>query len=96
MQGALFYTELENNVITCTLCPHLCTIAESEIGICKVRRNVEGKLYTDVYGRISGMAVDPIEKKPLYHFLPGSGVLSIGSIGCNMSCSFARMLIFHK
>ncbi len=90
MQAASFYTKLENNKVKCNLCPHLCIVPESESGICKVRSNYEGELYSDIYGRISGMAVDPIEKKPLYHFFPGSGVLSVGSIGCNMSCSFCQ------
>lgn len=72
------------------LCPHCCTLKDGEEGICKVRINNGGELYAETFGRVSGLAIDPIEKKPLYHFLPGSSVLSFGSVGCNLSCLFCQ------
>lgn len=91
---ALFYIE-ENDVIKCGLCPHRCTIKEGRNGICKVReakRDSDGrlKLYTINYGEITSMAMDPIEKKPLYNFCSGTQILSIGSFGCNFKCSFCQ------
>lgn len=76
--------------IRCTLCPHMCIIHEGNYGICGVRGNLGGKIVAKNYGSISGMAIDPIEKKPLYHFFPGSKVLSIGSWGCNLKCNFCQ------
>lgn len=78
------------NIIECNICPHNCRISQGRTGICGVRKNngVEIELLT--YGVISGIALDPIEKKPLYHFYPGSKILSIGSYGCNMKCDFCQ------
>jgi pyruvate formate lyase activating enzyme len=70
----------------CHLCPHECRIAEGKTGICGVRKNVEGELIALTYGRASSMNLDPIEKKPLFHFHPGKEVLSFGSVGCNLGC----------
>ncbi|TDS31611.1 AmmeMemoRadiSam system radical SAM enzyme [Halanaerobium congolense] len=86
---AKFYN-LAGNFIRCELCPHECKISESKTGICQVRKNISGKLYSLNYGEISSIAVDPIEKKPLYHFHPGAEVLSFGSWGCNLSCQFCQ------
>jgi pyruvate formate lyase activating enzyme len=72
------------------LCPHFCTPAEGETGKCGVRRNVNGELFSETYGRVSAIHYDPIEKKPLYHFYPGSTILSIGSVGCNLNCTFCQ------
>lgn len=80
------YSEKENGKIRCSLCPHLCLIREGHTGTCKVRRNVNGSLITETWGKIAAMHFDPIEKKPLYHFFPGSSILSVGSVGCNMHC----------
>jgi len=80
------YYERLNGTIKCFLCPHNCRIADGKTGICKVRKNQDGKLVTETWGRISALHKDPIEKKPLYHFFPGSSILSIGSVGCNMKC----------
>jgi len=80
---AKFYN-LEGNKIHCKLCPHECKISESKTGICQVRKNISGKLYSLNYGKISSIAVDPIEKKPLYHYYP------LGSWGCNLSCKFCQ------
>jgi len=76
--------------VQCTLCPHNCTLLPGEIGRCKTRTNRGGRLYTMSYGLLSGISTDPIEKKPLYHFMPGSSILSIGSLGCNLSCDFCQ------
>jgi pyruvate formate lyase activating enzyme len=74
----------------CLLCPHFCKIGEGKTGICGVRRNNGGKIELITYGVISGYSLDPIEKKPLYHFFPGNNILSIGSYGCNMRCDFCQ------
>ena len=76
--------------VNCKLCPHNCFINDGEYGKCNVRVNRGGKLYTTNYGEITSMARDPIEKKPLYHFKPGSNILSVGSFGCNFSCEFCQ------
>lgn len=74
----------------CLLCPHNCILSEGRSGICGARRNNEGIIKLITYGVISGYALDPIEKKPLYHFFPGTNILSIGSYGCNMHCDFCQ------
>lgn len=87
---AMHYQKLENQRVKCELCPHDCSISEGGRGICRVRGNVGGTLYAENYGRVSSIAMDPMEKKPLYHFYPGQYILSIGTIGCNFSCSFCQ------
>ena len=87
---AKYYQKEAGNFIRCRLCPHNCKIADSKTGICKVRKNINGKLYSLNYGKVSSLGLDPVEKKPLYHFYPGSEVLSVGSWGCNMSCVFCQ------
>lgn len=89
---ALFYKKLTNNKVQCLLCPWNCLLAEGKVGNCGVRQNVEGKLYSLIYNKISSLAVDPIEKKPLYHFYPGSKVLSVGTYGCNLHCGHCQNL----
>ena len=74
----------------CLLCPHGCRIAEGQVGLCRVRKNVGGALFTLNYGRISAANLDPVEKKPLFHFYPGSVILSVGTVGCNLACSFCQ------
>ncbi len=86
---ARFYKVLANKV-KCELCPHNCQIKPDNYGICNVRKNVNGKLIAENYGMVSSMGFDPIEKKPLYHFYPGSEILSIGSVGCNLKCKFCQ------
>ncbi|MCX7819174.1 MAG: AmmeMemoRadiSam system radical SAM enzyme [Kiritimatiellae bacterium] len=81
---------LEDGRVECGLCPHRCKLAEGARGICFARRARAGQVELAAYGRISGVAVDPIEKKPLYHFLPGSRSLSFGTIGCNLLCRFCQ------
>ncbi len=87
---ALFYEEKEKKKVKCHLCPHLCLLRSGERGKCDVRMNLDGKLIAENYGLCSAVQIDPIEKKPLYHFCPGSQILSIGSIGCNLKCNFCQ------
>ncbi|MDI6784829.1 MAG: AmmeMemoRadiSam system radical SAM enzyme [bacterium] len=90
MVEAREYTLLDNNQVQCQLCPHNCSIAPGKVGICGIRKNIEGKLYALMYARASSVALDPIEKKPLYHFYPGSQILSIGTYGCNFHCPWCQ------
>jgi len=87
---AKFWKELPEGKVQCGLCPWRCTIAPGKVGVCRARRNEDGKLYSLVYGSIVSMAVDPIEKKPFYHFHPGSTAFSISVPGCNFSCSHCQ------
>jgi pyruvate formate lyase activating enzyme len=86
MKEASYYKSLRNQKIRCNLCPHHCIINQGKIGICKVRKNIEGSLYSLVYGKPVTQSTDPIEKKPLFHFFPGSTAFSIATVGCNMHC----------
>ncbi|MGB9661832.1 MAG: AmmeMemoRadiSam system radical SAM enzyme [Moorellaceae bacterium] len=90
MQEARHYVKLEEGKVECRLCPHTCILAPGRKGLCRVRENREGRLYTRNYGLCSSLAVDPMEKKPLYHFYPGSLVLSAGTVGCNLGCEFCQ------
>ncbi|APC09497.1 AmmeMemoRadiSam system radical SAM enzyme [Neomoorella thermoacetica] len=87
---AAYYVKLPGEKVECRLCPHTCVIAPGKRGVCRVRENREGRLITRNYGRCSSLALDPIEKKPLYHFYPGSLILSAGTVGCNFSCDFCQ------
>jgi pyruvate formate lyase activating enzyme len=90
MKKALYYKTLENGLVKCKLCPHNCLIGDSEHGFCNVRINKEGILYSELFEKVTATGLDPIEKKPLYHFYPGSKILSIGSVGCSMKCLFCQ------
>ncbi len=90
MQPASFYTHVDEMTVQCHLCPHECVLPPDHYGKCNTRVNREGSLFTESYGVLSGISTDPIEKKPLYHFLPGRSILSIGSFGCNLSCDFCQ------
>jgi pyruvate formate lyase activating enzyme len=90
MHEANYWHVLENGRIECELCPHHCRIAGSQTGICGIRRAGENKLFAAGYGLLSSIHNDPIEKKPLYHFYPGSNILSIGGWGCNFKCVFCQ------
>jgi len=83
---ARYWTKLEDNKVRCELCPFRCVLKDGQVGVCRVRKNIGGKLYALNYGKVSSIAVDPIEKKPLFHFHPGSPVLSLSTVGCNMRC----------
>ena len=76
--------------LECKLCPHHCQLAAGQLGFCRTRRNDEGQIKSLSYGLMTSLALDPIEKKPLYHFYPGSVILSVGSFGCNMACHFCQ------
>ncbi len=84
-----FYRQ-EGDKIVCLLCRHYCKLKEGQVGICGVNKNEGGRLVNLVYGKVSAINIDPIEKKPLYHFLPGTTSLSIGTVGCNFKCPFCQ------
>jgi pyruvate formate lyase activating enzyme len=86
IRKALFTEKVKNNAVQCRLCPHNCTVAVGHTGICKVRMNIDGELYTTTYGNPCSLSIDPIEKKPLYHFLPGTEIFSLATAGCNFRC----------
>ena len=91
MREARYYTKLkEGDNLQCQLCSHNCIIAPGKTGRCRVRKNEQSRLITINYGLCSSLALDPIEKKPLYHFFPGYNILSLGSFGCNLSCGFCQ------
>jgi pyruvate formate lyase activating enzyme len=87
---AAYYQKLRDNKVQCLLCPHECRINPGNFGICKVRENRDGILKTTVFEKACAFRFDPIEKKPLYHFYPGSQILSIGTVGCNLHCKFCQ------
>jgi len=87
---ANWWKTAENGKLVCTLCPRYCTIGNDQAGFCYIRKNIDGKLYSLGYGRPTGFAIDPIEKKPLNHFLPGTEILSFGTAGCNLGCTFCQ------
>ena len=84
------YKKQKGKKVRCLACAHKCLISEGKTGICGVRKNTKGKLYLLVYGKVASMNIDPIEKKPLYHFYPGSYAFSIGTVGCNFKCDFCQ------
>lgn len=90
MKEALLYSKIEDNKVRCRLCRHNCVIKDNERGICMVRENKGGKLFFIFYGRPCALAMDPIEKKPLFHFLPGTRSFSIATLGCNFQCEFCQ------
>jgi pyruvate formate lyase activating enzyme len=90
MKEALYYKKLKNNQVQCTLCPNFCVIQDNEYGNCKARKNIRGILYSMVYGKPVSVNIDPIEKKPQFHFLPGTKSYSIGTAGCNLHCKFCQ------
>ncbi|MCP9449598.1 MAG: radical SAM protein [Nitrospira sp.] len=96
LQAALYYEPLPDHVVRCTLCPHECRIAPDRRGVCGVRINRGGRLFTQVGDRIVSAEVDPIEKKPLFHFLPGSLTYSIATVGCNLRCRFCQNWIISQ
>ncbi|MEI8173285.1 MAG: AmmeMemoRadiSam system radical SAM enzyme [Deltaproteobacteria bacterium] len=90
MRQAMLYEKTDGNQVICSLCAHRCRIGPGDRGICGVRENREGILYSLVYGRVIAENVDPIEKKPLFHVLPGSKSFSIATVGCNFRCTFCQ------
>jgi pyruvate formate lyase activating enzyme len=90
MQTAWLNTKLDSGKIRCDACAHFCVLLEGETGKCGVRKVTNGELSLEVYGLLSAMNIDPIEKKPLYHMLPNSQILSVGTVGCNFTCAFCQ------
>jgi len=90
MKTARYWKMQTDGLIECELCPRHCRIADGKYGACLVRKRHSDELVAASYGLICGLAVDPIEKKPLYHFLPGSSILSFGTVGCNLTCGFCQ------
>ncbi|MBN1836489.1 MAG: radical SAM protein, partial [Spirochaetales bacterium] len=85
-----YYEPLEDKALRCTLCPHRCRIAPGRHGLCRVRYNQGGQLVLPYYGKLTAVSIDPIEKKPLYHFHPGQPILSVGFVGCSFRCPFCQ------
>lgn len=83
---AMLYETLPSGAVRCNVCARRCIIEPDSTGFCRVRKSIDGKLYALNYGYVSSEAVDPVEKKPLYHFLPGTTTYSLGTFGCNFSC----------
>ncbi len=90
MKEAQFYKKIDDNKVQCILCPHNCIITEGKTGICGIRKNINNRLIATSYGKASAVAIDPIEKKPLYHFYPSASALSFGTIGCNFKCPYCQ------
>jgi len=92
MEVALYFEikDQKEKIVQCVLCPHRCMMAVGKTGICRARKNVDGILYSLTYNKFTSINMDPIEKKPLYHFYPGSQILSVGTFGCNFRCSFCQ------
>lgn len=90
MREASYVIKNDEGQVVCQLCPHQCRIPEGGRGLCHVRTRKGEKVYSQNYGVVTSMALDPIEKKPLYHFYPGAKILSVGTTGCNFACNFCQ------
>lgn len=90
MKKAVLFEKLKNNFVRCLACSWYCQIAPDQLGICTTRYNQDGELYSLVYGQAIGLHNDPVEKKPLYHFYPGTNLFSFGTVGCNFGCLFCQ------
>jgi len=90
LKEAAYWEALDKGRVRCLLCPHGCVLGSDGIGLCRVRQNVGGTLRSLNYSRVSAVHWDPIEKKPLFHFYPGSPILSLGTVGCNLACAFCQ------
>jgi pyruvate formate lyase activating enzyme len=90
LKEAVLYNKESEQAVTCNLCAHRCYIPAGRDGICKVRENRAGVLYTLVYDRVISADIDPVEKKPLFHFLPGTAAFSIATVGCNFHCRYCQ------
>lgn len=90
IKEAMYYNKLKELKVHCVLCPHYCLINDGDIGKCNVRKNINGELFTVNFGQITSISMDPIEKKPLHFYKPGTSILSVGSFGCNLRCSFCQ------
>ena len=90
LHPARYWEPAADGRLLCTLCPRFCRLADGQAGFCYIRKNEGGAMYSLGYGRTTGFAVDPVEKKPLNHFLPGTQILSFGTAGCNLGCKFCQ------
>lgn len=90
LHQAMWWHKLDNNFVQCDLCPNRCRLSEGQIGLCRARQNIGGKLYTLNYGQPVAVHVDPIEKKPLFHFMPGAQAYSLAAAGCNLRCQYCQ------
>jgi pyruvate formate lyase activating enzyme len=90
IKEALLYEKIDGLKVKCLLCAHQCKIEPSKVGVCKVRKNIDGRLHSLVYAQTIASNVDPIEKNPLYHFFPGTKAFSIATPGCNFQCGFCQ------
>lgn len=90
LHKGILYDKLPDGRARCNVCQHRCVIAEEKMGVCRTRTNRGGDIYSTIYGVVSSMSADPIEKKPLYHYMPGSKCFSLGSFGCNFHCVFCQ------
>lgn len=90
LREAMFYEQLEGNLVRCNLCPNRCLLREGQTGICRARKNLGGKLYSLNYGKVVSANLDPIEKKPFFHVLPGSRAFSVATAGCNLRCLYCQ------
>ncbi len=90
MKEARWWERIDEKRIRCNLCPRHCVIEDGKIGFCGARKNINGKLYAITYGKLSSVGIDPIEKKPFFHFWPNSKALSFGSVGCNLACPWCQ------
>ena len=88
-----YWHALDDGRVRCDVCPRECRLGDGQRGLCFVRANDGGKMVLTTYGRSSGFCVDPVEKKPLNHFLPGTPVLSFGTAGCNLTCKFCQKIL---
>jgi pyruvate formate lyase activating enzyme len=96
LHKALYYDKRSDKTVVCGLCPHRCVIKDGGTGICRARKNLDGELYACGYGEITSIALDPIEKKPLNMFFPGSYILSVGGRGCNFTCKFCQNYLISQ
>lgn len=87
---AMYWEKIEESKVHCCLCPHHCVIKPGGLGVCRARKNIDGNLYSINYGKVASVSLDAIEKKPLYRFHPGKQILSAGTFGCNLKCSFCQ------
>ena len=90
MKLAMYYNKIEEAKVRCSLCPHNCVIKPGGLGACRARKNIDGDLFSLNYGKVTSVSLDPIEKKPLNRFHPGATILSAGTFGCNLKCSFCQ------
>lgn len=90
MKKAVLFEEVRENIVKCTACAHYCRIMPGRAGVCGIRKNKQGVLYLLTYGIAAAVHTDPIEKKPLFHFLPGTDIFSFSTVGCNFGCLFCQ------